>query len=108
MMLIVFTTTSTADAEQLAEAIVDTKLAACVQIIPSIKSIYVWQGELQKEEESLLLIKTLPEKYAELESFIKANHSYDVPEIVAVEAERVSGDYFAWASVAVKRSINQY
>ncbi len=102
MILIVFTTTPTSEAENLAAAIIEAKLAACVQIVPSIKSIYVWQGEVQKEEESLLLIKTLPEKCTELESFIKANHSYEVPEIVAVEAERVSGDYFGWLSSVVK------
>lgn len=101
-MLIVFTTTPTSEAEKLAAAIIEAKLAACVQIIPSIKSIYVWQGEVQKEDESLLLIKTLPEKYVELEAFIKANHSYDVPEIVAVEAERVSDDYVGWLSAVVK------
>jgi periplasmic divalent cation tolerance protein len=51
---------------------------------------------MQKEKEHLLLIKTLPEKYDELEAFIKANHSYDVPEIVALDSERVSNAYLAW------------
>lgn len=102
MTLIVFTTTPTSEADDLAAAIVEAKYAGCVQIVPSIRSIYVWQGKVQKENESLLLIKTLPEKYVELEAFIKANHSYDVPEIVAVEADCVSNDYFGWLSAVVK------
>ena len=96
-MLIVSTTTSDIkEAETLAEKIVRAKLAACVQILPQIKSFYFWEGEIQKDSENLLLIKTLPEKFAELEKFIKENHSYDVPEIVALSAEKVSQNYLDW------------
>jgi periplasmic divalent cation tolerance protein len=102
MVAIVFTTTLNTEAEKLAEAIIHANLAACVQIVPSITSIYVWKGKVQKEKESLLLIKTLPGRYDELEEFIKANHSYDVPEILAIKAERVSDAYFDWVSSVVK------
>ena len=96
-MLIVLTTTpNIKEAETLAEKIVRAKLAACVQILPQIKSFYFWEGEIQKDSENLLLIKTLPEKFAELEKFIKENHSYDVPEIVALSAEKVSQNYLDW------------
>lgn len=96
-MLIVFTTLPTSlEAETLAEKIVEGKLAACVQILPQMASIYVWEGKLQKEREHLLLIKTLPEKWDELHAFIAAHHSYAVPEIVAVEAEKVSEPYRTW------------
>ncbi len=96
-MLIVLTTTpNIKEAEILAEKIVRAKLAACVQILPQIKSFYFWEGEIQKDSENLLLIKTLPEKFAELEKFIKENHSYDVPEIVALSAEKVSPNYLEW------------
>lgn len=101
-MLIVFTTTPSIDqAEILAEAIVTAKLAACVQILPPLTSVYVWEGKLQKEGEHLLLIKTLPEKWDELAAFITANHSYEVPEIVAIEAEKVSGRYLSWINEAL-------
>lgn len=96
MIQIVFTTALRAEVEGLAEAIVASKLAACVQILPPMTSVYVWEGKLQKEQENLLLIKTLPEKYHELESFIISHHSYYVPEIVAVEASKISGPYLAW------------
>jgi len=102
-MLIILTTISNkAAGEVLAEKIVEAKLAACVQILPEMTSVYVWEGKVQKEHEHLLLIKTLPVKYAELEAFITANHSYDVPEIVAIEAERVSEPYLAWMESVLK------
>ena len=96
-MLVVLTTSpNEGEAEGLADAIVRSKLAACVQVLPPMTSVYWWGDDMQKEKEHLLLIKTLPEKYDELESFIQSNHSYDVPEIVALDSERVSEAYLAW------------
>jgi periplasmic divalent cation tolerance protein len=96
-MLIVLTTVSdSAAAERLAQLIVEEKLAACVQVIPRMTSVYFWEGKVQTEPEHLLLIKTLEEKFDALSGFIRDNHSYDVPEIVAVEAEKVSEDYLEW------------
>jgi periplasmic divalent cation tolerance protein len=101
-MLIVLTTTpSQEEAETLARRLVDSKLAACVQVVPQITSFYFWEGETQKDEEWLLLIKTADEKFAELEAFIEANHSYDVPEIAAVPVEKVSAKYAAWLKNAI-------
>ncbi len=59
-------------------------------------SVYAWEGEVKREQEQMLIIKTLPEKFDALEAFILANHTYDVPEIVAVESERVSEQYLNW------------
>jgi len=96
-MRIVLTTTPTAnEAEILAEKIIEAKLAACVQILPPMISVYVWEGAVQREAEHLMLIKTLPGRYDELEAFIIANHGYAVPEIVAIDAARVSGPYLDW------------
>ncbi|MDQ3635481.1 MAG: divalent-cation tolerance protein CutA [Acidobacteriota bacterium] len=96
-MLIVFTTTpNSEEAENLARKIVESKLAACVQVLPEMKSFYFWEGEVQSDSEHLLLIKTLEENFKNLEEFIKVNHSYDVPEIVAVSSEKVSDDYLKW------------
>lgn len=105
-MLIVLTTTpDTEEAGQLARAIVDLKLAACVQILPKMTSVYFWEGKVQTEPEHLLLIKTLEEKFDELCSFIRANHSYDVPEIVAIAAERVSDEYGRWLEGYVSKGL---
>ena len=96
-MLVVLTTTpNTEEAETLARKIVEEKLAACVQVLPEIKSFYFWENEVQKESEHLLLIKTHPAKFEELEKFIKANHSYSVPEIVALQSSAVSESYLDW------------
>ena len=96
-MLIVLTTTpNIEEAEDLAQKIVAEKLAPCVQVLPQIKSFYFWESEVQKDSENLLLIKTLPEKFAELEKFIQTHHSYDVPEIVALESSEVSEKYLGW------------
>lgn len=96
-MIVVHTTVPDKDeADRLAELVVEQKLAACVQVLPGLTSFYFWKGKIQKDSECLILIKTLPEKYSALESFIKANHSYSVPEIVSIKAESVSEDYLKW------------
>lgn len=96
MFIVLTTTPNITEAESLAANIVESKLAACVQILPQMTSVYVWEGKIQKEAEHLLLIKTLPEKWDELRDFITANHGYDVPEIVAVEANKLNESYLAW------------
>jgi periplasmic divalent cation tolerance protein len=102
-MLIVLTTTpNIEEAEAVAERIVAERIAACVQILPQMKSFYFWEGEVRNETEHLLLIKTLPEKYKDLETFILENHSYSVPEIVAIKSADVSEGYFAWLNDYLK------
>jgi periplasmic divalent cation tolerance protein len=86
---------------KLADSIVRERLAACVQILPRMTSVYLWKGEIQKEAEHLLLIKTDAEKWPQLEAFLANNHPYDVPEIVAIESENVSEPYRAWLEAAL-------
>ena len=101
-MLIVLTTVGSAgEGESLARSIVEAKLAACVQILPQMTSVFSWEGQIQTDPEHLLLIKTLEEKLDDLSAFIKERHSYDVPEIVAIPAEKVSEDYLKWVLTAV-------
>ena len=96
-MLIVFTTVGNAgEGESLARSIIEAKLAACVQILPKMTSVYFWEGKIQAEPEHLVLIKTLEEKFDELSAFINQHHSYDIPEIVAISADKVSDDYLHW------------
>lgn len=96
-MLVVLTTApNIEEAETLARKIIEARLAACVQILPQIVSFYCWKNAIQKDSENLLLIKTLPKKYEELEKFIQSNHSYETPEIVALSAEKVSESYLNW------------
>jgi periplasmic divalent cation tolerance protein len=103
MIIVLTTSPNNEEAERLARRIVEARLAACVQVLPPMKSFYFWENAVQDESENLLLIKTLAEKYDELETFLKSNHSYTTPEIVAVRAERVSGDYLKWLKEYVEK-----
>lgn len=86
------------EAESLADGIISSRLAACVQILPQMTSVFIWNEKVQKEDEHLLLIKTVHERYDDLEKFIREHHSYDVPEIAAVEAAKVYEGYRRWLS----------
>jgi periplasmic divalent cation tolerance protein len=104
-MLIVLTTTANEDeAGRLALAVIDSKLAACVQILPRMTSVYFWEGKIQSEHEHLLLIKTLDEKFDDLSAFIRKNHSYEVPEIVSIKADNVSDGYLKWMQEVITDS----
>ena len=103
-MLIVLTTTpDQAEGEDLGVKLVEAKLAAYVQVLPRMTSVYMWEGQVTTEGEHLLLIKTLPEKWDELQAFITANHTYSVPEIIAVDAACVSEPYLKWMEAAIFR-----
>ena len=96
-MIIVMTTIDSEEkAEELGRGIVEGRLAACVQVLPPMVSYFYWDGAVQGEREHLLLIKTAEGKYAELEAYIREHHIYDVPEVVAVRADRVSEPYAKW------------
>lgn len=96
MIIVLTTVPNPEEAESLAQKIVEARLAACVQVLPAMKSFYFWEGAIQADSEHLLLIKTLVEKFDELKDFIQANHTYSVPEIVALRAEKMSENYFRW------------
>ena len=101
--IVVLTTTETfAQAEKIAEALIAGKLAACVQILPPMTSVYRWQGQIEKATENLLLIKTLRDKYAQVEATIKANHSYQIPEIIALPITAGAADYLDWLTQTVE------
>jgi len=100
--LVVITTTETKeDAERLARLLVERELAACVQVLPQITSIYRWQGRIEQAGESLLLIKTTRQAYPRLETAIKENHSYQTPEIIALPVEAGADDYLGWLSASL-------
>ena len=96
---IVMTTASTEDeAEALAAAIVEARLAACVQV-QRVRSFYIWEDTLHREPEWLLLIKTLAGRYEALEAFIRERHSYETPEIVQLPIAAGSADYLRWLAI---------
>ncbi len=85
-----------ATAEHIAETVVDERLAACVTIIPGLTSIYRWQGEIQRDVELLLMMKTGNAVYAGLEARIRELHPYEVPEIIALPIQVGSATYLDW------------
>jgi periplasmic divalent cation tolerance protein len=91
---IVFMTAASIDeASRIAEALVKEELAACVNLVETVQSIYRWKGQLVKDSEVLLLAKTTRDKFDSLQARVTALHSYEVPEIVAVELESISPGY---------------
>jgi periplasmic divalent cation tolerance protein len=96
MRVVLLTVSAMGEAEALANAMVEARLAACVQILPQMTSIYFWEGKVQQENEHLMLIKTLPEKWDKLRDLITERHSYDVPEIISIDADQVSHAYLDW------------
>ncbi|MFF4771413.1 divalent-cation tolerance protein CutA [Microtetraspora fusca] len=88
----------------LAQGITSARLAACVQIIGPIRSIYWWQGRIEDAQEWHLLIKTTAELFPALEAHIKANHSYETPEIVATPIVAGSREYLQWISDETRQS----
>ena len=95
--LVVFVTSSdTGEAARLADTLVSEQLAACVNVVPGIESVYRWEGKITRDIETLLIIKTTDARYAELERRVKELHSYTTPEVVALRIERGSEQYLSW------------
>lgn len=92
--------------ERIARAVVDARCAACVNVLPAVRSMYRWKGKVEEAEESLLLIKTRSALLGELERAVKLVHPYEVPEIVALPVARGHRPYLEWIaeSTALRRS----
>ena len=84
------------EAARLADMLVGAQLAACVQIMPEMESVYRWQGRVERQSEILLLAKTTTRKFEELEREVRALHSYETPEIIAVPITAGSSPYLQW------------
>lgn len=95
--LVVFCTcTDRAEARRMAASLVEERLAACVNIIGGVQSVFRWEGKISEAEEVQLLIKTVPDRYPALQKRIAELHSYDTPEIFAVSIEQGSEKYLRW------------
>lgn len=90
------------EATRLADLLVGAQLAACVQILPEMESVYRWQGKIERQSEILLIVKTTAGKFADLEREVRALHSYETPEIVAVPIVAGSNPYLEWLTASVK------
>ena len=88
-------------AEQLARALVERGLAACVNVVPGVTSFYRWRGQLQRDAECLLVIKTRAARLDELRAALAQLHPYELPELVALPVEAGHAPYLAWLDESV-------
>ena len=101
--IVVFTNVpDNATATALAQALLDERLAACVNILPPMQSIYRWQGKVERANERQLLIKTSLGRWRALEKRLKELHPYDVPEFLVVMIDKTATDYLSWLAENTK------
>lgn len=83
-------------AESLAAALVEARVAACVNLLPRVRSVYRWKGEVQQDDETLLVIKTTADRFADLRREVLARHPYELPELIAVDITDGHAPYLEW------------
>lgn len=95
--IVVFVTTSSEEeAVKIGRKLVDAGLAACANILPKVRSIFRWEGQVSDEQESLMIVKSRASLFEELVAMVKELHSYKVPEIIALPIQEGSADYLKW------------
>ncbi|MBN1255788.1 MAG: divalent-cation tolerance protein CutA [Deltaproteobacteria bacterium] len=99
-VIIFVTAASEQEAASIGKHLVEEGLAACANIIPQIRSIYRWKGDICDESESLILIKSRADLFEKIRSRIRELHSYEVPEITAISLEKGDADYLQWIETA--------
>jgi periplasmic divalent cation tolerance protein len=100
-IVVFITAPSNEEAGELAEMLVSKRLAACVQIMREMNSVFRWQGKIEWQREVLLIAKTVASKFAEIEREVTKLHSYETPEIVAFPLSDGSGPYLEWLTASV-------
>ena len=95
-LVILSTCASEAEAETLARALVESHAAACVNVLPAIRSFYRWQGKLESSAECLLVIKSSRARFPDVRAVIEHTHSYEVPEIIALPVDDGARPYLVW------------
>ena len=104
-IIVFITASSKKEAEKIANGLVDKKLAACVNIVPGLKSIYTWKGKKEQAAEVLLIVKSRKEKFKNIVKKVKSLHSYSVPEIISVAITAGNKDYLNWIDGVVNAGI---
>lgn len=103
--VVAFSTVGTAeDAERIARALVERRLAACVNVVPGVVSVYRWKGEVCRDEERLLVIKTRADRLEALREALVGLHPYELPELVALPVAAGHAPYLAWLDESVSLS----
>jgi periplasmic divalent cation tolerance protein len=101
--VVVLSTVGTAeDAARIARALVERRLAACVNVVPAVRSIYRWKGRVEEDEERMLVIKTRSDRSAALREALVALHPYELPEAIVLPIEAGHAPYLAWIDESVR------
>ena len=100
-LLVLVTAPNEDEARRIANALVEERLAACVNMVGAIESVYRWEGQVTTDREALLIIKTTDDRYEDLEKRVKELHSYSTPEVIAFKIERGSSEYLSWLQDSV-------
>ncbi len=102
-LLVITTSSGAADADRIASALVERRLAACVNALHGAVSTYRWEGRVARDEETVLLIKTTAERYPAVEAAIRELSGYELPEVVAVRIDRGLPGYLGWIAESVEQ-----
>ncbi len=95
-IVVLVTVGSEAEAEHIASTLVEQKLVACVNVLPGILSVFQWEGAVTKEREVLLIAKTVSQLFDRVAHAVKAAHSYDLPEVIALPVQHGLPEYLSW------------
>ena len=101
-LVVLVTAPSAEQAAALARALVEARLAACGNVVPGLRSIYRWEGQVRDEPEALLVLKTTRDRLEALRERVLALHPYDVPEVLALPVEAGSAAYLAWLAAETR------
>ncbi|HET6585274.1 MAG TPA: divalent-cation tolerance protein CutA [Nannocystaceae bacterium] len=99
---VVITTVPPADADRIVRTLVQERLVACGNVVPAVRSTYVWKGELCSEEESLVVMETPRDRVTAATARLRMLHPYECPKIVVLDPEHVNDDYAAWAIASTR------
>jgi periplasmic divalent cation tolerance protein len=102
-VVVLSTVGSSEDAERIARVVVERGLAACVNVLPGVVSIYRWKGTLERDEERLLVMKTRADRFEALRDAVVSLHPYEVPEVIALPIAAGHAPYLAWLDASVGR-----
>ena len=95
-VLVVLVTCPPDKAQAIADALVEERVAACVNLVPSLRSVYRWKGEVQHEDEAMLLVKTTKDRFEALKLAVLKHHPHELPEVIAVAVDRGHTPYLEW------------
>jgi periplasmic divalent cation tolerance protein len=101
-ILVLSTAANAEEGERLARVLVEEQLAACVNVVPGVRSVYRWRGAVQADAEALLLIKTVRERFDALRQRVRELHSYELPELVCLEPSGGDAEYLSWVVASTR------